>query len=141
MVKAAHTREGDDLRPGCGPGLRRAPVGRIPQAGADPLAVVVSNVLGEQPPELPFPENDDVIEQLAPAGCLCSKSIRGPRDRQPFNPVSCCLFSESGRRHYSTFNVVAAQSLCRIQPGAGVSTSPYVDLTEIALSDVARNAA
>jgi hypothetical protein len=34
----------------------------------DPLGVVVVDVLLEEPPEVPFAEYDDVIEQLAAAG-------------------------------------------------------------------------
>jgi hypothetical protein len=34
----------------------------------DPLGIVVGDVVGKQSPEVPFAEDDDVIEQLAAAG-------------------------------------------------------------------------
>ena len=67
VVKTPDTGQADHAGGRGGPGLDWTTIGRVVEAGVDPLGAV-GHIVSEQTPELRFPEDDYVIEKLAPAG-------------------------------------------------------------------------
>jgi hypothetical protein len=63
VVKTDDTGRADEFGGGGVPGLGWMTLRSVPEAGVDPLGVVVGHVVSEQAPEMRFAEDDHVIDE------------------------------------------------------------------------------